>query len=74
MLQAEVGELHSFCHAFSAADWMHGTLWTPGDPDERQWEEAQKIWQEFPALHGSDDAPKLGGPKRPSDAAKSKAA
>lgn len=43
-----------------AADRIYGTLWTPGDPDERPWEEAHKIWQEYPELHGTDDAPKLG--------------
>lgn len=38
---------------------MYGTFWAPGDPDERSWKEAEQIWQEYPELHGSDDAPKL---------------
>ena len=58
--------------ACPAADRIYGTLWTPGDPDERPWEEAAKIWQEYPELHGTEDAPKLGG--KPVDQEKPKAA
>ena len=45
------------------ADWVYGTLWSPGDPEpvDKPWEEAHKIWEEFPAIHGSEDAPRLDG-------------
>jgi len=48
------------------ADAIFGTHWQPGDPQPRVWSEAVKIWNDFPAVHGSEDAsaflPAPGGP------------
>ena len=34
---------------------MYGTSWVPGDPPPRVWSEAIKIWDAFPAVHGTMD-------------------
>lgn len=48
------------------ADAMFDTHWSPGDPAPRRWREAEKIWSEYPAVHGTTDAstfmPKDGQP------------
>lgn len=62
------GEQHNRHHThhvsnfslFLLGDWMWGTLWKPGDVEPRQWIEAEKIWKEYPTLHGSEAAPVMG--------------
>jgi hypothetical protein len=38
------------------ADSMFGTHWNPGDPPPRVWSEAEKIWDAFPDVHGTEAA------------------
>lgn len=38
------------------ADGAWGTLWKPGDPPPPRWSEAEKIWDEYKAVHGSEEA------------------
>lgn len=38
------------------ADRLFGTHWAPGDPPPRVWSEAIKIWNAFPAVHGTEAA------------------
>ena len=69
------GDKHNAHHLFHnvnfgllmVADQLWGTHWAPGDRAPQVWSEAEKIWDEYKQVHGTDEvstfAPKGKGAK-----------